>query len=177
MQEFIAIAPDLVMRDGRVEFWKPLSVQGEFKVLPKGPVAAESPTFRLVQMKDLANRFELSTDVGKEKPERYSLRMLPRPIYRYGQPDSQITDGAVFMWSRGTDPDAILLIELHSVDGKTEWHYGIFPVSIHPLSATMNDEIVWEKPRVNGFNDRSGPHFAGPYRRSPSDPPIKPLLP
>ncbi len=41
VHEFIAIAADIQMTDGRIEFWKPLTRQGEFKVLPEGPEAAE----------------------------------------------------------------------------------------------------------------------------------------
>ena len=127
----------------------------------------------------LTKRFELHTDAGSKESEvqRYSLRMTPKPVYQYGREDGDIVDAAVFMWSRGTDPDAVLLIESHRDGEELKWRCGIFPVSIYALDAKLDGSAVWSKPRAMVFNGNNEPPFAGPFRRDRNEASIKQLLP
>jgi hypothetical protein len=90
---------------------------------------------RLAQMRAAAARFsaslvDLRTDeAGVPRP----LRLLRTPVYRYEDAGAGVTDGAVFTFALGTDPEALLLIEARS-EGKTSaWHYRL---------ARMNDTEI-----------------------------------
>ena len=63
-------------------------------------------------MKEMARRFSASFT---HKGDMEEMRLLPRPLYRYADPASEIVDGAVFAFtSTGTNPNAFLIFELMS---------------------------------------------------------------
>jgi hypothetical protein len=43
----------------------------------------------------------------------WELRLLPKPLYRYASRSQKVLDGALFayVWTRGTDPEWLLLLE------------------------------------------------------------------
>jgi hypothetical protein len=55
------------------------------------------------------------------------MRLLPQPIYRYeiSDEDPTLVDGAVFafVWTAGTDPEALLVIEARRTDQGIRWFY------------------------------------------------------
>ena len=55
------------------------------------------------------------------------MRLLTQPIYRYEITDakSPIVDGAVFafVWTAGTDPEALVVIESRRTDKGVAWFY------------------------------------------------------
>src|SRR5688572_23295481 len=64
----------------------------EPKEISGAPVVAKTKSERTFQMRRLADRF----DAHQFWEERFELRLLPKPIYRYDDVDSGILDGAVY---------------------------------------------------------------------------------
>jgi len=125
LHEFLALDRDklLVRRpSGALNEWKPQAGLAR-KELPDAGTPAATRGARLVQMRRLAQQFTgHSTD---NERERWELRLLPTPLYRYPEAKSGVIDGALFalMSSAGTDPEVLLLIEARQKDGKTRWEY------------------------------------------------------
>ena len=91
--------------------------------VPNGPPPGATPAARLLQFKRLTKRFSARIQNGLDN--RDQMRLMPTPICRYegGQPG--LIEGAVFGYTMGTNPDVLLVLELHRVkDGDNEWRCG-----------------------------------------------------
>lgn len=121
--ELHALDPDkLLVKREALNQWKP-ETGLERKELTDAAVPAATPAARMLQMRKLAQEFsghELDPE-GK----RWEMRLLPTPLYRYPAAKSGVIDGALFalVSNAGTDPEVLLLIEAHEVEGKVRWEY------------------------------------------------------
>lgn len=115
-----------VAREG-ANTWTPLAPGMEPKPIAGAPAPAGTAPQRLLQMRALTRDFTASTRDDKEN--RWELRLLPKPLYRYESTDSDVPDGAVFTFvtSAGTDPEILLVLEARKPagGGGPVWHYGI----------------------------------------------------
>jgi hypothetical protein len=107
--------------------WTPQAPGIDLVAIAGAPAPARSSAQRLVQIRELARDFSVTTQDDKEK--RWELRLLPKPLYRYESTDPEVLDGAVFAFvtSAGTDPEALLVIEARKPKGAAGavWHYGV----------------------------------------------------
>jgi hypothetical protein len=120
----------------------------ELKTIDKAAAPGAGNAERLRRMKEISNRFGGTTTDYLNHTEE--LRLLPRPIYRYQQPDGDVLDGALFAMSvEGTAPIAVVLIELHRKDkGTTEWKFGVAASTWQAISVRLDEKEVWSKPVV-----------------------------
>jgi hypothetical protein len=152
-----------------------------FQDLPDAPKPADKRATRLGQMRKLAERFAVVDLFGwnEDEIQRYTLRLMTQPVYRYEEPDEEI-DGALFVFAQGTNPEAVLLLEACRDGAKTGWRYGFAPTTIYELIAHLDGEegpIVWSKPRYKFLNMESGPYRSGGHPRRPDDLDLKGLMP
>lgn len=94
----------------------------ELRDLPGAPRPAPSANLRLIQIKRLTERF--SAEIQNAEDDREPMRLMPTPICRYDNPEAGLIDGAVFGYTMGTNPDVVLVIELHEEDGAKQWRCG-----------------------------------------------------
>jgi hypothetical protein len=125
MHEFHSLAPHPLYSGERGgSGWLPQEPGITRELIPDAPVPARNEALRLTQMRDLARRF--TSQVEREN-SKWEMRLLSQPIYRYEISDdnSSIVDGAVFtfVWTAGTDPEALLVIEARRTDRGVRWHY------------------------------------------------------
>jgi hypothetical protein len=180
MMEFADIHPGQIeLFRGPQQVWSPASRYSKFEVLPDGPRPSDSAALRLTQIKQMANRFEIIDGFREtnSEPKPYVLRMMSRPTYRYGKPDSEIIDGALFTFVVSTDPEACLLIEIHRKGEETTWQYTIIPMTIYSLDASLDGRPVWKKPEAMIFGNPTAAHYIASYRRDPGEPALKTLAP
>ena len=113
--------------------WEPISDA------PKpGPTAAN----RLKQMRALAAENSVTAQYGNNKEE---LRLLPAPVYRYASEKQRVTEGALFAFARGTDPEVFLMIEARKGEGREEWQYAFVRFVGHASLRAMRDgREVWQ---------------------------------
>ena len=111
----------LVKRDGYNQ-WKPQAGFARTE-LPDAGAPAAGRGARLLQMRRLAQEFT-GHSVDRDG-QRWELRLLSTPLYRYPAAKSGVVDGALFalMSSAGTDPEVLLLIEAKEVGGELRWEY------------------------------------------------------
>jgi hypothetical protein len=149
--EFVSLSrgTKLVARDAGRVIWSPATPGIAFKDIAGAPAPADNPAARLKQMKGLADRFKVANTGWKaDKSDREELRLLPRPLYRYepseapGRGPSWI-DGGVFAFVQGTDPEAILLLEAVSSDGRPRWQYAFARATSAGQEARLDKTVVW----------------------------------
>jgi hypothetical protein len=115
--------------------------------VPDAPPPGDGKPTRLRQMKELAGRVS-ATIVNLASTNTQEMRLLPRPIYRYEEATGELLDGTVFgLTTNGTNPDAILVVELHkSEEGALNWKFGFAGMTQEQLSVKFDGKEVWSKP-------------------------------
>jgi hypothetical protein len=117
--------------------------------LPEAPAAADSATQRLTQAKALARRFSLSVETGTASG-RIQLRLLPRPIDRYNDPEAGILDGVLFTFVYATNPIALLGLEVSpDTTGVRAWRYGLVRQGTGQATAHLDGRAVWTVPALD----------------------------
>lgn len=131
----------LMSHDGNV-VWEPERPGVELKAIPGATKPEATAAARLRQMRTLAAQFSVIAQYGDMKEQ---LRLLTTPLYRYASEKQGVTDGALFAFARGTDPEAFLMIEARRRDGSVEWQYALARFVGHAsLRALHDDHEVWQ---------------------------------
>jgi len=128
---------------------------------------ADSQPARLRQMRAISRQFTIrKTDRDGVSSE---LRLLSQPVYRYGNSDSAVLDGAIFTFVQGTDPEVFVIIEARKVDGVWSWQYALARMNSVQFVAKYQESEVW---RVEGWpwsktkNGREPYTHFGPFDRN-----------
>lgn len=130
-------------RTGR-RWWFPAKPGVDLKAVSGAPSPERMPAQRLVQMRAIAREFVVRDDFqGKGW---WELRLLPQPLYRYGNPESELIDGALFAFVQGTNPEGLLLLEARKVGASHEWQYALAPMTGYALEVAYRGLNVWSIP-------------------------------
>jgi len=130
------------------DVWVPETPGVNFKPMSMAPTPLASKSARLTQMRQLARRCEATTTGRSGALE---LRLLPQPMMRYEPTDKSITDGAIFSFSKGTNPEVLLLIEAVAEDaGESHYEYAVVRMTSRPCSLTLDGDKVWDVPKDAG---------------------------
>jgi hypothetical protein len=157
-----AISRDAIVgrRDGAVA-WRPAARGVAFAEIPDASSPGASRAQRLRQMKDLAEEFQ-STMMGwkEDDSDREELRLLPRPLFRYGPAEGEIVDGAVFAFVMGTDPESLLLLEAVKDGAGARWEYSFARRTSGQLEGRYRGKVVWTAAKYPETRDPRQPHFS-----------------
>jgi hypothetical protein len=127
--------------------WTPKESLYTFRPVPNAPLPEKTPQLRLFQIHQIAERFASREVVRSEKCE---LRLLPKPVDRYIPFDSDSSDGAIFFFAYGTNPEVVLLIES---DGM-QWSFAAGRMTgADVVVLTLDDQVVWEGPPLKSSSD------------------------
>jgi hypothetical protein len=140
--------------------WEPERPGVNLEPMPDAPKPDGTVVARLKQMRNLAAKYSVIADYGNMKKE--NLRLLPTPIYRYASEKQGVTDGGLFAFARGTDPDAFLMLEARKGSGGMEWQYVFIRFCGHcSLRAMRDDREVWQVDKLptNVNTDPKQPYF------------------
>ena len=114
--------------------------------MPDAPKPADSAIRRMNQMSTLARGRFAATDDFRQKGWS-ELRLLTKPVARYGEAETSVPDGALFAFVQGTDPEIFLLLEQGSGASGPEWRYALAPMSCFGLKVSCSyGQEVWEVP-------------------------------
>ena len=122
--------------------WTPDKPGIEWKAVPDVPAVAATQKERLAQLRQLAKPFKVNLTDRKEKVTE--LRLAPQPVYEYSAPKAGVTDGAIFTFLVGNEPQAILLVEAFDEKGKTGFRYAFARFNFQKMAAKLGDKTVWE---------------------------------
>lgn len=118
--------------------WSPKGTLYEFKAVPNGPVPEKTALRRLIQMREIAKRFAGVEEVDKERCE---LRLLTQPVDRYVPSNAENSDGAIFLFAFGTNPEVVLMLES---DG-TKWTFAAGRMTgAQSVVLTIDETIAWQ---------------------------------
>jgi len=124
--------------------WAPRQAGVKLQPLPGAPQPAATARERLTQMKNLAREF--SANMQDSNGENFQLRLLPQPLMRYEPAVKGLLDGALFSFSLGTDPEAILVLEAQETGGRTQWQYAIARFHFIDIKVAHQGREVWHVP-------------------------------
>lgn len=163
LQEYQSLSPQpiLARRDGKT-LWSPQQPGVKMLAIPEVPRPATTPTGRLAQMRAIARQFTASDQF--EDRESYELRLLSRPLHRYGAPDDSIVDGGLFTFTHGTDPEVLVLIEARQVGREFQWRIGFAPLTSYAIEVRHKGTVFWEcdrRPPPNQVTDTFFLHVQG----------------
>lgn len=143
---------DVTRRGTHANSWKPTRPGIELTPIEGTPPPARSATQRLGQMRAMAREFSAST--RDAKGDRWELRLLSQPLYRYESTDPDILDGALFTFvtTAGTDPEALLVIEARQPPGggTPVWYRGLARFTDLELSVRYREKEAFSAPMIRG---------------------------
>jgi hypothetical protein len=122
----------------------------DLQPVPGALAPAANERLRLTQMRALARDFHTWMKDGEDVSE---LRLLSQPLHRYSSPAQGVTDGAIFsyVWTKGTDPEVLLILEARSGTSGPEWQYSLGRFNWRELWATHDDHEVWRVAETKEF--------------------------
>ena len=150
MHEFQSLAPrPFEARWDDQLVWSPGAPGVRFRDLPGVPPPAATAAERSRQMRGIAGTFSGSVEFRYAGQSRYELRLLPRPVYRYGEGGAgEAIDGAIWAFVQGTNPEILLLIEARRAgDADREWRYALAPMTSYAAEVMRDGQSVWKVER------------------------------
>lgn len=130
--EFVSLSPlAFEIKNSRGVAWRPASAALTMAPLDGAPEPADTKPSRLGQMRQLARRF---TAQGEWQGVKVEYRLLAQPIDRYNDQATRISDGAIFVFANGTNPELGLLLECFD----QQWSYGVFCLTAATLSVQLD---------------------------------------
>lgn len=144
---FASASPKRIRAEWDVgENWAAAAPGVKLQPLPDERVPAGNELRLSFQMKQISRRFSVRLrDEIAETEEQ--LRLVPHPIYEYGRSRETSVQGAVFRFaSNGTNPDALLMIEMDRSESEPQWRYGWIQMTTGKLTARLDDQVVWTAP-------------------------------
>lgn len=172
LHEFQSFAdrPLKLQQEGKV-LWSPKKAGGVWQDIPKVEAIETTRPGRLKQMKELAATFSVSEDFRAQAADaettKYELRLLPAPLLRYEESDNGV-DGAVFGFVHGTDPEALLTIELQTVGKVVAARYNFAALTCWGLQAKRGGEQVWSVPEMLNKSSPNEPYHIWSFKPDPS---------
>ena len=130
--------------------WEP--AEGlKIEYLADAPRPADRASARLVQMRELARSFK----AYMHAETTWELRLLTQPLMRYGDEQGDVIDGALFayVWTKGTDPELILLVECRRSDQELAWYFAPARFSNRGVWLKRAEKDVWG---VEGHQEPAG---------------------
>src|SRR4029453_14636790 len=110
--------------------------------LRAAPAPRDAPEEPFFELGAIAKGFAGFEMLGEERCE---LRLLPQPVDRYTPSSEDRADGALFLFTFGTNPEAALFIES---DGKA-WSYAAGRLAgASKIALTIDEKTAWEGERI-----------------------------
>jgi hypothetical protein len=151
--------------------WRPSKPGVEFKPVPDAPKPGATPEQRLRQMRAIAERF--SADDHFETKAWNSLRLLTKPLARYGKAGTKVEDGALFGFVLAADPEVFLMLEARTGKEGLEWQYALAPMTCYPVKGWLKGKDdgstkgreVWNLPLRLPADDPAGTFYGTQYAK------------
>jgi len=131
-----------------------------FKPVPGAPKPSENPDMRLRQMKALLTDFSAEQDFpDDQRPVWEKLRLLTKPLARYGKPGKDVVDGALFAYVMTTDPEVYLMLEVRTGQNGPEWQYAFAVESMASVRGFWKGSEVWSLPLRQAWQDNRASYY------------------
>jgi hypothetical protein len=143
--ELTSLAPGRLIAESRLgPDWTPAQVGVAFEPVPDAPKPAETAERRMQQLRTLASGFSASDFFQNQSWQQ--LRLLPKPLARFGKPGKDPIDGALFCFVLTTDPEVFLMIEARTGKDGPEWQYAFAPMTTYAVKGSWKGQEAWSLP-------------------------------
>ena len=161
MHEFQSLSENPFTVDwGGQTIWAPNKAGLVYHVDPESQPPSGEAVRRLRQMRTVAESFTASVEFQYANSSHYDLRLLTRPLYRYGSAEGKVLDGTLWAFVQGTNPEVLLLVESRlGRDNTLRWNYAFAAMTSYPAEAKRNGKSVWNV----GRQPIPTPDTRGPY--------------
>jgi hypothetical protein len=137
--------------------WTPSSSGLVLKELPDAPKPAATSAARLIQMRELAKRFAVKERFNDAPIE---CRLLTQPIDRYHSDADKISDGAIFAYANGTNPEVGILLE---TDGG-HWRFAALRLTAAECGVWLDGHEAATFEKFNGRGRTDGSYHNGSHK-------------
>lgn len=131
--------------------WEPGTYSFKWTPIPVKAKPGATSRVRQSQLKLLVKDFGATEFFNGQT---HQLRVLPKPIYEYQQPDIGVLSGAVFVVTNGTNTEILLFVEARAEtkEHPAEWVAGFSRVATAKLDVTYEGKPFWsdERSEENG---------------------------
>jgi hypothetical protein len=97
--------------------------------------------------------------------------LLATPLYRYRETSPEGSDGALFAFVQGTDPEVLLLVETAHDGTAPKWRYALASFTDLELHVRQKGSEVWSTTIATQLEGRTGPHVGFTIERRKGDNP------
>ncbi|MBC7817087.1 MAG: hypothetical protein IAG10_09395 [Planctomycetaceae bacterium] len=160
--EFQSLSTEPLRGQLREQPWAPV-LGIKWLRAPTTEVPAATPVARLIQMRKIAERFQVLDIFEFKDPNQ--LRLIPKPLYRYAAPDFSVRDGALFSFALGTDPEVMMLVESQKVEGAEVWMIAFARLTGYACRVTLDNKEVWASYTLSHPIPASSPFMTLPWVR------------
>lgn len=152
--ECVSLANEpLTVKSPRGWSWSPKDSGQQWQSIPD-VVPATTARARLVQMRGIARTFSSHHDLDGSRVEH---RLLPQPVLRYGDDAEGIVDGALFLFTSGTNPEVV--VRLEAIEKPQRWRVAFSRLTAAKAVVTRGQKLLWQGKRVKSWNWRE-PYFS-----------------
>jgi hypothetical protein len=131
--------------------------------LPDAPKPADTPAQRLTQAKAFARRFAAHVDTHR-RAGTIQLRLLPRPVDRYEDPETGLLDGVLFGLVYATNPITLVGLEARTDGpGTPAWRYGFTRLGDGEATAVLDGKDVWTVPFIDSAFANADLYMTRPF--------------
>ncbi|MBC7816930.1 MAG: hypothetical protein IAG10_08595 [Planctomycetaceae bacterium] len=134
-------------RYNEADVWQSTQAGIAFAAVPDAPTVATTVAARLAQMRQMARQF--TTRTTDREGLKLELRLLAQPVYRYEleKDSAELSDGALFVFVQGTDPELWLMLEARSsaAKGGDVWQYALARMNSITFDVQHNGRDVWHR--------------------------------
>jgi hypothetical protein len=115
----------------------------KFQPLADAKPVAEKATRRLSQMKEMCRHFAAHESAVIEG--RVELRLLSSPLFRYDDAEAGVTDGAIFAFANGTNPEVLLVLEARDTKDASPWQYALVQMTGGAIAVELDGKEIWQR--------------------------------
>lgn len=157
----------VVAERDRTREWYPDRAGIERRPVSDAPRPAATARGRLAQMRAMSRQFAANKTDGNRRTTE--LRLLSKPLYRYDSSDPAVTDGALFAFADGTDPEVLVLLEARRSGDADQWVFATARLNILHVELFHQKRKVWEAPYLTRtqWKNREAPYVL--IRQTASD--------
>jgi hypothetical protein len=146
---------------GGEPWWRENESATELKAIPGAPAPAGEAATRQRQLKQLAGKFA-GHEFWDPNNSRFELRRLDRPLHTYRDEDAGLSDGALYTFANGTNPEIVLFVEARAdtKDGGTPvWQFAVGRLAHAELHLEYDGKEVFGAPRGNRVAGPDRPYW------------------
>jgi hypothetical protein len=160
----------IVAKRGDKVVWKPTAPGVVFQVLPDAPQPADTAAARLRQMKTLAGKFRVTSTRFAKDATPTELRLLVQPLFRFEpSTDPPRPDGALFGFTEGTDPMALLMLEVRGTKESARYYYAFVRMTTFSVTGEYGGKEIYSADKYNFRQDPEETFLALPRQPAPKE--------